>query len=72
MVEHSFCGLVLVPYDFSSKFTAHLKHGINRIVILDIDLHHGINTTTFSETCFLDIHIIYDSRQWHSINSVAN
>jgi histone deacetylase HOS3 len=31
-------------YNRSVMFpTAHLKHGVNRVVILDIDLHHGVS-----------------------------
>jgi hypothetical protein len=26
------------------ELLAHLKHGINRVVIFDIDLHHGVST----------------------------
>lgn len=27
--------------EFTQLLQAHLKHGINRIAIFDIDLHHG-------------------------------
>ena len=34
-----FC--VNIFFEINNRLTAHLQHGIKRIVIFDIDLHHG-------------------------------
>ena len=47
--------------------TAHLKHGVNRAVILDIDLHHG----TYARCqliCFND----RENRQWDAVDRLAD
>ncbi|KAG2009626.1 histone deacetylase clr3, variant 2 [Coprinopsis cinerea AmutBmut pab1-1] len=46
---------------------AHLKHGINRVVIFDIDLHHGEDP--FMETVFK---YRCSARKWNSVNCMAN
>lgn len=34
-------GYDLLCGDRADLLLAHLKHGVNRVIILDIDLHHG-------------------------------
>ena len=43
-LEQRMVRIILLALPAGKVFTvlsAHLKHGINRVVILDIDLHHG-------------------------------
>lgn len=47
---------------------AHLQHGIRRVVILDIDLHHGIIYLTRYESISTDT----DHRKWDASNSMAD
>ena len=46
---------------------AHLKHGINRIAIFDIDLHHGECSASLIYALNLRVH-----RQWNTVDSVAD
>ena len=57
----------LLKGEINDRLIAHLQHGIKRIVIFDIDLHHGL---------WLKLRISYffnlKSRKWNSVDCLAN
>ena len=59
--------LIFLEGEINDILVAHLRHGIKRIVIFDIDLHHGRPPNlVFSYLLNLN------SRQWNSIDYLAN
>lgn len=58
-----------MSYILDLELLAHIKHGIKRVVIFDIDLHHGANdyrNFKDGETQYIPY------RKWYPIDSMAD
>jgi hypothetical protein len=65
--------VTVIIYD-NNRTIAHLQHGIRRVVILDVDLHHGKVCLMGYRSTHADIDItdLTGIRKWDPIDSMAD